>query len=394
MGICKNISMCDEDRGWADPGTYVCHNCLGTNIFLRSLVRKNLGQHICSYCGVKSRKAAPTSCIMDAVLRGVKYSFNDEASAGCPYAREFAIDYLCSEDVLYQVLHSEDLDWPDDLVADVASALTNKGWVEAPDGEWMGSYHHERLHWSWNSFADAVKHRSRFHFHATKKSCQWGDDAVPVHEMLHFIGCMVRQHRMVKKLSPSTVLHRIRPGTHPLIADELGPPKEKVKAGRMNPAGIPYFYLAFDEKTALAEVRVKAGEQVTTSSWSPSRELNVIDLVQLPRCPSVFSEQRHKYEMAQFLYAFVQEISKPVEHDGREHIEYVPTQVVSEYFAQAFQYSGKKRVDGLIYRSAAAEGGKNLVVFPSAKFSKNPFDLMRLQTAKSGRVARKKDAVR
>lgn len=56
--------------------------------------------------------------------------------------------------------------------------------------------------------------------------------------------------------------------------------------------------------------------------------------------------------MVQFLWQFVNEISKPVAHDGSEHIEYVPTQVVSEYFAQAFQYAKGKRIDGLIYPSA------------------------------------------
>lgn len=35
-----------------------------------------------------------------------------------------------------------------------------------------------------------------------------------------------------------------------------------------------------------------------------------------------------------FLREFVKSITLPVVHDGREHIEYVPTQVLTEYFRQ------------------------------------------------------------
>lgn len=396
MGIVKSRWMCDEGRGWSDPGTYVCQDCVGQGNFLRALIRKNLSLNTCNYCGSKSRKAAPTSALMDAVLRGVKYSFNNEANAGCPCTKEITIEYLSSEDVLYQVLDSEGLEWPGALVTDVSNALTNQGWVDAPDGDWMGSYQHERLHRSWNSFAEAVKHHSRFHFRTRKqKNSHWDDDVVSVEEMLPFIGKLVRQQRMVRKLPMNTVLHRVRLGTWPLTVAELGsPPKEKVGAGRMNPAGIPYLYLAFDEKTALAETRSKARAAATISSWSPSRDLNVIDLVQLPACPSIFSEMCREHDLVQFLYAFVGEIAKPVAHDGREHIEYVPTQVVSEYFSQAFQYGDRKRVDGLIYPSAVSEGGKNLVVFPSLEVGHSNVGLMNLQKAVSGRVARNRATIR
>lgn len=395
MGIVKSLWIHDEERGWSDPGTYVCKACVGQDKYLRSLVRKSLTTSTCSYCESKSRKAAPASVIMDSVLRGVMYSFNDEASAGCPYTKEIDIEYLCSEEVLYQVLDSNGVEWPDTLVSDVANALTNEGWVEAPDGEWMGAYPYERLHWSWNSFAEAVKHQSRFHFHARKKVGRWGDDIVAVNEMLPFIGRLVRQHRMVKKLSMNTVLHRVRLGAWPFTIAELGPPpKERVGAGRMNPAGIPYLYLAFDERTALAETRSRERAAATISSWSPTQDLNVIDLVNLPACPSVFSEINREHDLVQFLYAFVNEVAKPVAHDGREHIDYVPTQVVSEYFAQAFQYGGGKRVDGLIYPSSVSEGGRNLVVFPDSDVGGNKFNLMKLQKANSGRVNRRRDAVR
>lgn len=189
---------------------------------------------------------------------------------------------------------------------------------------------------------------------------------VDVHEMLPFLGLLVRRHRMVRTMSEPAIFYRVRPGKHPNEAAELGPPPEgKARAGRMNPAGISYLYLAFDEKTALAETRTTPGEEATISQWATSRDLSVIDLTCSLSCPSIFEDKRGGHELVQFLWRFVDEISKPISHDGYEHIEYLPTQVVSEYFSQAFQYAKGKHVDGLIYSSAAQPDGKNLVIFPA-----------------------------
>lgn len=38
-----------------------------------------------------------------------------------------------------------------------------------------------------------------------------------------------------------------------------------------------------------------------------------------------------------FLDRFAHEVSKPVAPDALEHIEYVPTQIVTEYFRHAFE---------------------------------------------------------
>lgn len=391
MGI-DDEWMEQEERGWRDPRKWVCQHCVGGDSYLRHLVRVNLATNVCSYCGSTKRKTAPLSSLMDALLRGVKYSYNDEANAGCPYDSDFSIEYISSEEVMRNVLDSQGLEWSDALVTDVAQSFVNIGWVDAPDGDWMGSYHHERLHWSWNSFADAVKHRSRFHFHIHKKVRRYGDDVVGVHEMLPFLGKLIRRHRMVKSLSAGTVLHRVRPGAHPHTVAELGaPPSTCAKAGRMNPAGVPYLYLAFDEVTALKETRVGNNQEVTVSQWVPLRDLRVIDLIHCPALPSIFSGKKSEHELAQFLYAFKAEISRPMDHDGSDHVEYVPTQVVSEYFAQAFNAAAEEQVDGVIYPSAVAQSGKNLVVFPNYREeskSKNeqPFAMMELETARTGRV--------
>lgn len=374
-----------EDRGWNDPRTNVCQHCIG-DLYLRRLVRKHLTEANCTYCKSKSRKAAPTSVVMEAVMRAVKYSYNDEASAGFPYDNEMSPDYLMSSYVLESVLDSQDLDWPEKLKKDVANAFLNTGWIDAPDGEWMGAHPHERLHWSWDDFARAVKHQSRFHFQTRKRQRSCSDNLISMHDMLPFLGSLIRRHRMVCTVSESSIFYRVRCGKHPHEIAELGARSDgKGTAGRMNPAGISYLYLAFDEKTALTETRTNPGDEATISQWVASRYLSVIDLTRNLSCRSIFENEKREYETVQFLWRFVDEISKPVERDGSEHIEYVPTQVVSEYFAQAFRNAKDKHVDGLIYPSSVQPGGKNLVIFPAldVQLSSQPVDRFQCVRLKS-----------
>ena len=55
----------------------------------------------------------------------------------------------------------------------------------------------------------------------------------------------------------------------------------------------------------------------------------------------------------------------PVRKDGMEHVEYVPSQVVCEFFAQVFGRKDDGRpVDGIAYRSAVVPDGQNVVLFP------------------------------
>jgi RES domain-containing protein len=383
MGMAKSQMIEVMERGWSDPETWVCIHCVGEDKFLKSLIRKNLTNQRCSYCFSSARKAAPLVSLMGALYRGLKSHFNDEASAGCPYDREIEIECISSQDALFQLLDFEGLDWPEKLVTDVSDSFENTGWVEAPGGDWFGAFQHERLFWSWESFSSTVKHTSRFHFHVNRRNLRWNDDPISAHEMLPFIGKLVRKIRLIRKIPITQILYRTRAGTHPLDVNELGPPpREKANAGRMNPAGIPYMYLAFDSETAISEIRVKPKKKVTISSWQVNQELNVVDLTKLPSSPSIFSDKRRERDLIQFLYSFVDEIQQPIEHDGYEHIGYVPTQVVSEYFAQMFKFSDGKRVNGIVYSSSLSPRGKNLVLFPDIESIDFQFGQVKLVDAK------------
>lgn len=58
-----------------------------------------------------------------------------------------------------------------------------------------------------------------------------------------------------------------------------------------------------------------------------------MDLTNLPEYPSVFGSDEANLDRpgVHLIHAFADDFIRPVEKDGREHIECVPSQVVTEY---------------------------------------------------------------
>lgn len=127
------------------------------------------------------------------------------------------------------------------------------------------------------------------------------------------------------------------------------------------------FYGSLDEKTAITETydkKGKSGKVATIATFITSEGFKVLDLTQLPAFPSLFDEQRRHYrEPLIFLRSFLKDFSKPIKKDGREHIEYVPTQVVTEYFRHIFRDEGGDSIKGIIYPSARKKNGRSCVLF-------------------------------
>src|SRR3546814_20852500 len=80
-------------------------------------------------------------------------------------------------------------------------------------------------------------------------------------------------------------------------AKELGaPPFDKARAGRMNPAGIPYLYVAFDTKTALREIgESTAKTEATFMATFKLHEQWLVDaLTTFPPPPTGFDVETHE----------------------------------------------------------------------------------------------------
>lgn len=395
MGIEKNVMIEAEDRGWTEPGGYVCPDCVEDG-HLRDVIRDNACRRECDYCGRRTRKhsAAPVADIMEPIGNAVFTWFDNPEKAGGFWDNEdnnyFGIDAIDTR----EMLDSLSLECDEQLFEDIEKAFVNDQWVETAGGSIYGSHPHELMSYAWERFSEIVKHESRYFFQRTPFSIANEEDEYEFAQQENYnpanflptLGKLVKKLRLFGNLPTGETLFRARPKKEgkafPLNAKELGaPPAKDSRAGRMNPAGISYMYLAFEQETALVEVRQgNLLTQTAIGQFETLREIQILDLTNLPKKPSIFDVHLHEDLVGLFFVdEFIKKITKPVAKDGSEHIEYVPSQVVSEYFALVFDLEDGKRLDGIKYPSSVHLGSHNLVLFPTERGSEPMFDQLEFQ---------------
>ncbi len=229
------------------------------------------------------------------------------------------------------------------LMDALAQGFDDRSWVRrnpfsyAPEDVWR---------FSWENFCHLVKHKNRYLFFSDLDEDQYEDEDAELFlpsSMLDKIGRLVKDSHLTKRLKYGTRLFRVRrhDAEHgPANSmEDLGPPpvEKAVYANRMSPADVPMLYAAFDPGTALAETQRRAGggeNEVTISAFETTTPFYVLDLTRLPPVPSVFHPDSQMLSLRpsrMFLQHFVSDLTKPVEKDGADHIEYAPAQVVTEY---------------------------------------------------------------
>lgn len=244
--------------------------------------------------------------------------------------------------------------------------LTDRTWC---DYDWVALDRDRALELSWDDFCETVKHKRRFFFHATGKDTH--DSYTPA-SLLEEIAGMSQQFGLVRELSEvEGTLWRARSdlteGQASGAADFGPPPVERAtQSNRMNPPGIPMLYLASSVTTALREVRKRAAQ---VGRWVAARPLRVLDLRNLPRVPGIFyGADRDRPLLLRFLHSFASDIMQPVERDELQHIDYLPSQVVTE-FIRDYRFGSRRGyegwpVDGIAYESTVHRGaGWNLALF-------------------------------
>jgi hypothetical protein len=93
--------------------------------------------------------------------------------------------------------------------------------------------------------------------------------------------------KLERLLPASTRFYRGRRDRY--ILDEMGAPShDKASAGRANPEGIPFLYLASDIDTVIAELRPEKGLTLSIAEFTLSEEVRIVDLSESPANPSPF----------------------------------------------------------------------------------------------------------
>jgi len=340
---------------------------------LLSRVSDSADRRECSYCDRTGAVGEPPFAVsMDVVGRLVFEAatwlyhdgFDEFFHDG--YQEQYETEFVV-EDVTSRAFAPEVIDL-------VVSHITES--IASPYA-WVDSGLYEDFLLSWESFAETVKHQSRFvYVGARERPGRRSEPPAIVSRFLDGLAAYV-QNDMLTRIEPGEKLYRARmvedmfrflgevrddPAKH------LGPaPAGKAPAGRLNPEGVGLFYGATSADVAVRETALHSPyDDAVVGGFIVQRPLVILDFTKEPALPSLFAHhQRRRFIFARFASEFVKRITQSVRLTGQERIEYVVTQVIGEYF----RWAPEMTLDGIAWEShliRPGELGKNVLVWASA----------------------------
>lgn len=209
----------------------------------------------------------------------------------------------------------------------------------------------QQIHNIWSSFKDEIRYINRFHIQNTIE--------------------LPKLKKFFENESFHTVLKKGRIFYRSRISDKLGynksnmgnPPKEKATAGRANPKGISYLYLADDVVTSIYEARATLYDYVSIGDFRLVDDIKILNLRQPSYDPISWSEEEAIDDYivyVPFIKTLQKELSLPIRRLDKE-IDYIPTQYLSEFIKSI-------GFDGVEFQSSLYSRGYNLAIFYPDKF--------------------------
>lgn len=203
---------------------------------------------------------------------------------------------------------------------------------------------------SWEKFVEEIKFENRFHIKNT----------------IDLTKLTILLNQFDRKLIKGKIFYRARiSDKNGFGVNEMGnPPRHLTKAGRANPQGISYLYLANDIDTTIFETRAALFDFVSIGDFRLKEDIKIIDLHETDLYDPMYLADKDILKDFIVLYPFVsrleKEISKPNRRADNE-LDYLPTQYISEFIkSQGF--------DGVKYKSSVNPNGYNLAIFNPSKF--------------------------
>lgn len=374
MGRMKEAWMKRVAKGYSLIGDkFVCGKCF-TDYAIQAFIEETALKRQCDYCRVKSKKsviAAPINEVLEFIVDGIRTEWGNPGDEGVGWDSSeggwTSAPVYHAFELVDEVL--EFGNWTEELYNDIGNALSEQEWCKVDPHSLRP---HERLCYDWECFSKQVKHEVRYLFFRVRKKeyLNFEGRELPF-KILYDLGGFTKELGLIKSLPVGSAIFRSRAHKKSdkfASVTQLGQPtpEEAKFSNRMSPAGISMFYGSQDRKTAISEILTKNNKtksHATVAKFVTMRQFNMLDLTNLPDVPSLFDIHR-KYQRTpiRFFNSFLEDFSRPIKKDGREHYEYVPTQVVTEYFRHIFRDEEGEPVKGIVYKSAVSTG-KSYVLF-------------------------------
>lgn len=349
------------DRGFEETGERaVCMECI-LDEALRAKVSTHLTMPYCDFCERESDDdraiAVDLEDFMPIIMDTISSFY--EKSLDSLYWDDDITRRYSSEEVAYDICDGAVTHGVLDAIIDV---LPDEQWNEDP-----GLLRPDKaMRSAWETFRDKVKHEARFVFLSIPEESSERPDEFTTSEILRKLTEIIERRSIIVSLSAGQRFQRGRLVSDPhksqdFDASDLGsPPPSIASANRFSPAGISMFYGCDDAETVVAEIGAHSTSRFAMiGEFETTRPLRLANFADLPPIPSVFESNTHdEYYEIKFLRSIAEDMGSPVSIDGSEHIDYVPTQVVTEYLRWLPDLS----LDGILFTSAQ-NGGRCCVVF-------------------------------
>ncbi|PZR20758.1 MAG: RES domain-containing protein [Flavobacterium psychrophilum] len=354
---------------------------------INNFIRRNYQPGYCDYCN-KEVNVVALEEVLVFMMEGIGNYYEDAANFMGYDSREggyIGDTYTADELIQEQIELVTD---PFELTEDIVAAIEEIAWAE-PDRYYDSERDELMYHWSY--FKDIIKHKARYLFTSYGAKDSQENDAFRI---LSEVGRISKGFNLVHKINKGQKIYRCR--QHHLsrkftdAKDLVAPPSDyAIYPNRFSPSGISMLYAAFDKETAIRETisrENKKANRITVSEFIIDKDIYIIDFNKLPLLPSIFQHKSVKsYYLIAFLYDLVRDFTKDITKDGKEHTEYVPTQVVTEFFRYTFNRNRKNKIEGIIYPSSKNKPNSSAVLFWDNEECLRNLKLERISTIKTTR---------
>jgi hypothetical protein len=309
-----------------------CSNCFGDE-FLESVInhRSKLISN-CSFCGTENINVIEPKELNDYFQ--IVFNLYEEAEGGVSLANLLKEDWI-----LFPKLSDDKILNLVELIIEVDISKNYSPPTEKDTTKIL----------NWQEFTNELKHDNRYF-----------PIKAPTHEDL-------RQLLKYVEVSDEKIpnkLYRARVNEDGKIynSNDMGPPPHLLAtAGRANPIGIPYLYVASTIDTAIAEIRPHKSDSITVATVKAKDTLKLADLRDPKKIISPFMQDENGlkeiYENMDYLIHLGDELSKPI-LPNKASLEYLS----SQYLCEFIKHCG---FDGVIYKSSVGSGDNYAIFFES-----------------------------
>lgn len=380
MGQAKQWMLEHDDYNLGDiKDTYVYSRHID-DYAIKKNIKDSTQKGNCSYCD-RTGKVITLLELMKLIMFGIGLIYEDAANWMSYDSKEggYLGNTYGNYELIQELLEIDNYE----LQEDITNGIADLTWSTQND---YYSTEKELLDENWKLFKEVVKYKNRYLFTQSTKFKTDEDNRIPF-DVFTNINSSIIPLNLLSILSKKTKLFRVRQHNldekvETLIDIASTPQDYAIYSNRMSPAGISMFYCSFDVETAKLETIERNNDKthISIGTFCGKRELNIIDFSRLFEVSIFDKEKQEFFYISQFLKSFIKDLSKDIKKDGKEHIEYVPTQIVTEFFRYVYSEKNKISIDGIVYPSSKNMGKNACVLFFDSDECMEELNLLRLET--------------